>query len=289
MARPAAAQPRADPRRLGTWLQPQTPVLGPFPSPGGLQEGPPGSSPDPAPRGRARSQLLGGVPRGFRVPLPPRGCASWGRGWWGAPGGGQRDFTFVPWRKARLWLHPGHGPSLGPGGAAVPPQPPSCPCSAPRSPQPAPEGPRPRRPHEGGRDPGPPRQDPVSPGSTAAIFWGAAPPSSPIGHPPGAPLALLRGSSIVFLRSPQPTGAPLAQCLHRSPSGPGSAVAPPAPKGHQGWDEAPGRGGVLGGSSPSAQPGWSPSPPLPPPPSPSLPAAPRCCRQGPAPPRGPIR
>lgn len=124
LARPAAAQPRADPRRLGTWLQPQTPVLGPFPSPGGLQEGPPGSSPDPEPQGRARSQLLGGVPRGFRVPLPPRGCASWGRGWWGAPGGGQRDFTFVPWRKARLWLHPRHRPSLGPGGAAVPPQPP---------------------------------------------------------------------------------------------------------------------------------------------------------------------
>lgn len=203
---------RADPRRLGTWLQPQTPVLGPFPSPGGLQEGPPGSSPDPAPRGRARSQLLGGVPRGFRVPLPPRGCASWGRGWWGAPGGGQRDFTFVPWRKARLWLHPGHGPSLGPGGAAVPPQPPSCPCSAPRSPQPAPEGPRPRRPHEGGRDPGPPRQDPVSPGSTAAIFWGGrCPPVFPHRAPPRGP--------------PRP---PPRQ-LHRLPPLPAAHGSPPGP------------------------------------------------------------
>lgn len=167
----------------------------------------------------------------------------------------------------------------------MPPQPPACPCSAPSSPQPAPEGPRPRRPHEGGRDAGPPRQDPVSPGSTAAI----------VGRAPR------HGHCHVFphrARARGPARPPLRQ-LHRlpplsaAPGSPPGPVPPPlplrawlsrgpaAPKGHEGRGSG---AGALGGSSrregaagrqrpraspappaASAQPGQSPSPPLPPP------------------------
>lgn len=93
--------------------------------------------------------------------------------------------------------------------------------SAPSSSEPAPEGPCPRRPCEGGRDAGPPRQDPVSPGPPRlhrSNSWVGSLPRAPR---PGAPTGTATSSCIERL--------PGARLLHRLPLLSPACGSPPSP------------------------------------------------------------